>query len=148
MCLIFSAIILTSVACVSAGELDNNSLQTNIVENNSLNEIPVDQIQYEKNSSLIPSENSYSEDNELDFSKEGSISNVSENSTSDLVNDGAGNVSKLNKKSTVTYDDLSNVSMSNDTVNFYLKNSNDIKDLFKFINDKNPTWGCCNCHQC
>ena len=141
MCLIFSAIILTSVACVSAGELGNNSLETNIVENNSLNEIHVDQIQCEKNSSLISSENSYSDDYGMDFAKENPVSNMSENSTSNLVKNDVGNASEVNKKSpTVTYDDLSNVSMSKDNVNFYLKNSADIRDLFSFINKNHPWW--------
>ena len=41
-------------------------------------------------------------------------------------------------------DDLSKVNMTKDVVNFYLKNSKEMKNLFNFITKNNPAWGLIN----
>ena len=47
-------------------------------------------------------------------------------------------------KTAGNYDNLKNVSLSKDVVNFYLKNSDDMENLFNFINKHNPSWNIIN----
>ncbi|MBE6509019.1 MAG: hypothetical protein E7Z77_06330 [Methanobrevibacter sp.] len=47
-------------------------------------------------------------------------------------------------RSASNYDNLASVSLSKDVVNFYLKNSDDMKNLFKFITKHNPSWNVIN----
>ena len=47
-------------------------------------------------------------------------------------------------KTASNYDNLEDVSLSKDVANFYLKNSNDMKNLFKFITKYNPSWNIIN----
>ena len=47
-------------------------------------------------------------------------------------------------KNAGSYDTLGRVDLSKDVVNFYLKNSDDMEKLFKFISKYNPSWNVVN----